>query len=75
VTDFGVRGDYWLRSNVSFSASVQYERWLFPVIQPFSERPVSATLQVSFQPLKILRHSAGDVVNDVRGDVNARPLP
>ena len=30
----GVRGDYWVRSNLSVSASVQYERWLFPVIQP-----------------------------------------
>jgi hypothetical protein len=75
VTDFGVRGDYWLRSNISFSAAVQYERWLFPVIQPFSEHPISATLQVSFQPQKILRHSAGEVVSDARGDVNARPLP
>jgi membrane-associated phospholipid phosphatase len=64
VTDFGIRGDYLLRSNISFSASVQYEKWLFPVIQPFSERPISATLQVSFQPQKVLRHSAGDVVSD-----------
>ena len=70
VTDFGIRGDYWLHSNISFSASVQYERWLFPVIQPFSERPITATLQVSFQPQKFLRHSAGDVSSDSRGDVN-----
>jgi membrane-associated phospholipid phosphatase len=75
VTDFGVRGDYWLRSNISFSAAVQYERWLFPVIQPFSEHPISATLQVSFQPQKLLRHSAGDVLSDSRGDLNAQPLP
>jgi len=71
VTDFGIRGDYWLRSNLSFSASVQYERWLFPVIQPFSERPITATLEVSFQPQKLLRHSAGDVMNDFRSDVNS----
>lgn len=75
VTDFGVRGDYWLRSNISFSASVQYERWLFPVIQPFSERPISATLQVSFQPQKLLRHSAGDVMSDFRDAVNGPRLP
>jgi membrane-associated phospholipid phosphatase len=75
VTDFGIRGDYWLRSNISLSASVQYERWLFPVIQPFAERPISATLQVSFQPQKLLRHSAGDVVSDSRGDVNVPGLP
>jgi hypothetical protein len=75
VTDFGVRGDYWLRSNISFSASVQYERWLFPVIQPASQRPISATLQVSFQPQKILRHSAGDVLNESPNDARVPALP
>ncbi len=75
VTDFGIRGDYWLHSNISFSASVQYERWLFPVIQPFSERPITATLQVSFQPQKLLRHSAGDVSSDSPSGVNMPGLP
>jgi hypothetical protein len=57
LTDFGVRGDYWLRSSVSLSATVQYERWLFPVIQPNTSRNVAATLQISLQPQKLFRRS------------------
>jgi hypothetical protein len=57
LTDAGVRGDYWLRSNLSFSASVQYERWLIPVIQPNESKNVSATVEILFQPQKLFRHS------------------
>jgi len=56
LTDFGVRGDYWFRHVVGFSTSVQYERWLFPVIQPKPETNVSAYIEVQFQPQKIFRH-------------------
>ena len=38
MTDLGVRSDYWLRPNLGLSAWVQYERWLFPVIQPNAAR-------------------------------------
>jgi hypothetical protein len=67
VTDFGVRGDYLWRSNVSFSASVQYERWLFPVIQPNAEKPVSATIEIQFQPQKLLKHSVGNATDLASG--------
>jgi membrane-associated phospholipid phosphatase len=70
LTDFGVRGDYCWRSNISLSASVQYERWLFPVIQPFAEKPVSATIEIKFEPQKLLHLSAGseaDVTTSVPG--------
>src|SRR6266849_2671375 len=46
LTDVGARGDYWVRSNLSLSASVQYERWLFPVIQPNAQRNVSAAVEI-----------------------------
>jgi membrane-associated phospholipid phosphatase len=59
LTDVGVRGDYWLRSNLSLSGSVQYERWLFPSIQPGPNTNVSATVQILFQPQKVFRHSLG----------------
>jgi membrane-associated phospholipid phosphatase len=68
VTDFGVRGEYWWRSNLSLSASLQYERWLFPVIQPNAEKPVSATIQILFQPEKLFKRSAGNV-NDLASGV------
>jgi len=58
LTDVGVRGDYWVRSNLSLSASVQYERWLFPVIQPNPSTNVSAAVEISFQPQKLFRRSA-----------------
>jgi membrane-associated phospholipid phosphatase len=57
LTDAGVRGDYWVRSNLSLSASVQYERWLFPVIQPNAERNVSATVEILFQPERLFRRN------------------
>jgi hypothetical protein len=57
VTDFGVRGDYAARHNLTFSAAVQYERWLFPVIQSNIEHNVSATFQISFEPQRVLRHA------------------
>ena len=58
LTDVGVRGDYWVRSNLSLSASVQYERWLFPVIQPNPSTNVSAAVEILFQPQKLFRRSA-----------------
>jgi hypothetical protein len=58
LTDAGVRGDYWVRSSLSLSASVQYERWLFPVIQPNSSTNVSAAVEILFQPQRLFRRSA-----------------
>ena len=58
LTDAGVRGDYWVHSNLSVSASVQYERWLFPVIQPNPSTNVSASVEILFQPQKLFRRSA-----------------
>ncbi len=57
LTDVGVRGDYWLRPSLSFSASVQYERWLIPVIQPNESKNVSATVEILFQPRKLFQRS------------------
>jgi membrane-associated phospholipid phosphatase len=57
LTDVGVRGDYWVRRDLSVSAAVQYERWLFPVIQPNASTNVSATVEVLFQPQKLFQHS------------------
>jgi hypothetical protein len=57
LTDAGVRGDYWLRSNLSVSASVQYERWLIPAIQSNESRNVAATMEILFQPQKLFGRS------------------
>jgi capsule assembly protein Wzi/PAP2 superfamily protein len=57
LTDVGVRGDYWLRSNLSVAASVQYEQWLFPVIQPGPQKNVAASIEIQFRPRRISRPS------------------
>jgi len=68
LTDVGVRSDYWVRPYLSVSASVQYERWLFPVIQPNATTNVSATVEVSFQSQKSFRRSDGQKLS---GDKDA----
>jgi hypothetical protein len=57
LTDAGARADYWPRSNFGLSASVQYERWLFPVIQPGAERNIAASVEIQFQPQKLFSSS------------------
>ena len=55
LTDAGIRGDYWLRGRIGLTASVQYEKWLFPVIQPGPQRNVGASVGIQFQPQRIFR--------------------
>ncbi len=66
LTDVGARGDYWLRSNLSLSASVQYERWLFPVIQPGAQRNVTAAVEILFQPQKLFHRASMDTAGGSR---------
>ena len=63
LTDVGARGDYWFRSSVNLSASVQYERWLFPLIQPNLSTNVSVSVGISFQPGRALKRSAGNAAS------------
>jgi membrane-associated phospholipid phosphatase len=68
LTDVGARGDYWVRSNLDLSASVQYEQWRFPVIQPNAQRTVTTTVQILFQPEKLFRRFSTDVAGNSFGD-------
>jgi hypothetical protein len=72
LTDVGIHADYWVRSNLGLSASVQYERWLFPMIQPGAQRNLAASLEILFQPQKTFRPSLHSVSRDVvdQGDSN-----
>jgi membrane-associated phospholipid phosphatase len=58
LADVNVREEFSPRSNFSVAASVQYERWLYPVIQPGPSKDVSAALEIVLQPEKLLWHSA-----------------
>jgi Capsule assembly protein Wzi/PAP2 superfamily len=55
LTDIGVRGDYWPSRTLGLSASFQYERWLFPVIQPGPQHDVSASIGIQVQPQRLFR--------------------
>ena len=61
LTDAGARGDYWVRPDLSISASVQRERWLFPSIQPNPAKNVTASVQILFQPQKVFQRSVSDL--------------
>jgi hypothetical protein len=67
LTDAEVRNDYWLRPNLGLSAWVQYERWLFPVIQPNSAGNVTIGLQVQFRPQKLFQRSAASMTGNMFG--------
>jgi hypothetical protein len=62
LTDVGVREDYWFRPTLGISTTLQYERWLFPVIQPNAARNVSATVEIQFQPEKLFRRGDGNAL-------------
>jgi membrane-associated phospholipid phosphatase len=61
LTDVGVRGDYWVRSNLGLSVWVQHERWLFPVIQANATRNVTTAVEIMFAPQKLFQRSTGIV--------------
>ena len=58
LTDASVREYYWFPRGIGISASVQGERWLFPVIAPSAKRNVSTSIEVLFQPRTILRRAS-----------------
>jgi hypothetical protein len=50
LADANVRAEFWPRSSFSVSASVQYERWDFPVIAPTRQSNVTSSVQFTFWP-------------------------
>jgi hypothetical protein len=59
LTDFALGGDCWVKGDFAVSARVQYERWLFPVIQPAASHNVAAMLELRYQPEKIFGRGRG----------------
>jgi len=70
LTDVGVQGDYWPSQILGLRASVQYERWLFPVIQPGPQRDVSASVGIQIQPQKIFRPSFHRIASNTATEGN-----
>jgi|SRR5579875_2364656 len=50
LTDGGVRADFWVGSQLSLSAEVQYETWDFPILSPTRQSDVTTTLQFTYWP-------------------------
>jgi hypothetical protein len=72
LTDVGARGDYWIRPSVGVSTWVQYERWLFPVIQPGASTNVTAAVQISFQPQKAFQRPRNASPEETSSDYGDR---
>ncbi len=50
LSDVAASADFWVRPSVCVAASVQYEKWIFPVLWPVPRNNVMSSLQVSFSP-------------------------
>jgi membrane-associated phospholipid phosphatase len=50
LTDASLRADFWVRNDLSVSGTIQYERWLFPVITPGAQSNITTSLQLTFWP-------------------------
>jgi len=50
LTDISLSANCWLRNDLSVSSTIQYERWLFPIITPGAQTNVTTSLQLVFWP-------------------------
>jgi hypothetical protein len=60
LTDGSVRADFWVRSNFSLSAVVQYETWTFPVISSTQQSNVATSVQLTLWPKGFSRRSSSE---------------
>lgn len=60
LADASVRADFWVHSGFSFSASVQYEAWTFPVIATGRQSDVTSSVQITFWPKTFRPKSTGN---------------
>ena len=50
LTDVSLSANFWVRDDLSVSGSVQYERWLYPIITPGAQTNFTSSLQLTFWP-------------------------
>jgi hypothetical protein len=62
ITDAGASTSLWLHSTVSVTASVQYERWDFPVISQTRQTDLTTSIGLTFWPWS--GHGMADKPND-----------
>ncbi len=57
-----------MRSNLWLLASVQYGRWLFPVIQPNAQRKVTAMVEILIFLEKLFERSSAKATGSASGN-------
>jgi len=50
VNDIFASANWWVRNDLQVSASVQYEKWLAPILAPTAQTNWTSTIGVSYQP-------------------------
>ena len=50
LNDGSVKVNWWLHRNLSLSGSVQYEKWLAPILAPTAQTNWTSTIEVAFWP-------------------------
>jgi hypothetical protein len=58
LADANVRAEFWPRSTLSLSASVQYEMWNFPVVATTRQSNVTSSVQLSLWPKGLSRKTS-----------------
>jgi len=61
VNDGSVTVNYWLRTDLSISSFVQYEKWLAPILSPSPQTNWTSSVEITFHPHKFssLGHLTG----------------
>ncbi|MGH9740498.1 MAG: capsule assembly Wzi family protein [Candidatus Acidiferrales bacterium] len=55
ITDGSVKVNWWLRNDLSISGSLQYERWLAPILAASSQSDWTSGVNITFWPKNIHR--------------------
>jgi membrane-associated phospholipid phosphatase len=50
LNDGGVEATFWLGTDVSISASLQYEKWNFPILRPGPTSNFTSSVQITYWP-------------------------
>lgn len=50
LNDFGIMGDFQIRSSLALQGFLQYETWNFPVLSTVPRQDFTASLQITFYP-------------------------
>jgi membrane-associated phospholipid phosphatase len=53
LTDANVRAEFWPNDAIGLSVWTQYERWMFPAIQPNASTNVTAAIGIVYQPKRL----------------------